>query len=76
MARDSGGHSQIVGKEGFLFQGNGDIIENLEKVAVKISKSSFSHKLPYTLEIGRMYLEFAEKVVQHRTNLASNSKKK
>ena len=41
LARDSGGHSQIVGKEGFLFQGNGDIIENLEKVAVRFPNHLF-----------------------------------
>jgi glycosyltransferase involved in cell wall biosynthesis len=71
LARSSGGHPQIVGQNGLLFEGTRDILEKIEDIGQKISKSFFSHELPSIKQVGEMYLEFASKVFLERKN--SNS---
>ena len=71
LVRDSGGHPQIVGKNGLLFDGTRDILEKIEGISQKISKSFFSHELPSIRQVGEMYLEFASKVFLERKNSKS-----
>lgn len=66
VARSSGGHPQIVGHDGILFDGKSDILQRLDDASHKFLKSSFSHQLPTIKEVGKMYIKFAEKVVQHK----------
>lgn len=67
VARRSGGHPEIVGGSGVLFDGRHDVIEALEQAAGIASHSGLAPAaLPDIGQVAQRYLAFAEAVQQQR----------
>lgn len=61
VARDSGGHPEIVGDKGRLFSGRGDVLLAIDKVAANLNSFSMSD-LPNMDTIAAEYMSFANEV--------------
>ncbi len=55
---DDGGHPELIGKAGEVFQGSGDVIEKIQKVTQNYEFYQNNIKLPSLNEIAEKYLNF------------------
>ena len=62
VARNDGGHPEIVGKAGELFENKEEIVEAIEKVATNYEFYQFQINLPTLDEVGEKYYEFAQRI--------------
>lgn len=61
VARNSGGHHELVGDSGVLFSGRNDVIAAIDKAAAKLGTFEPSG-LPNMEQVAAEYLDFAHKV--------------
>lgn len=67
VARNSGGHPEIIGSAGILFEGKNDVLEAIDRCAEGWSNFRENIKPPDIESIGQQYLQFAQKVSDSRT---------
>lgn len=67
VARDSGGHPEIVGGRGSLFRGKSDVLLAIERVAENINFLS-TNDLPSMSTIAEEYMIFAKKIHSNSRN--------
>ncbi|MGB0670398.1 MAG: glycosyltransferase [Rhodospirillales bacterium] len=63
-ARRSGGHPEIVGNGGVLFDGTADVLDALERLQSDASAFRAAIRLPDLSEIASLYLHFAREVLE------------
>lgn len=59
VARNDGGHPEIIGEAGELFEGETDVIKAIERVAQDYEYYLARIKLPSLNDVGQKYYEFA-----------------
>ncbi len=64
VARNDGGHPEIVGEAGELFKDERDVLDAIEKVAQNYEYYQNKIKLPTMEDIGKKYYEFADRIYQ------------
>ena len=62
VARNDGGHPEIIGEAGAFFQDETDVIEAIEKVAASYDAYQQHISLPTIDEVGTRYCDFAKSV--------------
>ena len=63
LARNSGGHPEIVGNAGVLFENQQDVLERLEEAAEAQKKFRSQRNLPFIDDVGQQYLNFATDIL-------------
>ena len=64
VARNDGGHPEIVGQAGELFEDESDVIETVEKVAQDYNNYQQRINLPALDDIGQKYYDFAQGIYE------------
>ena len=64
VARNDGGHPEIVSEAGELFEDEQDVLDAIEKVAQNYEYYLDKIKMPTMEDIGRRYYEFADRIYQ------------
>jgi len=64
VARNDGGHPEIVSEAGELFEDEQDVLDAIEKVAQNYEYYRDKIKMPTMGDIGRRYYEFADRIYQ------------
>ncbi len=62
VARNDGGHPEIIGEGGVLFNDEADIIEAIEKISGTYDHYQQSISLPAIEEVGQRYYDFARSI--------------
>jgi len=68
VARNDGGHPEIVGEAGTLFASEKEVIKSIEKVAENYDYYQQQISLPTFDEIGQRYYEFAQSIYKDYLN--------
>ncbi len=64
VARNDGGHPEIIGQAGVFFENEGGVIPAIEKVAQAYSHYQARINLPTLDEVGQKYYEFAQSIYE------------
>jgi glycosyltransferase involved in cell wall biosynthesis len=64
VARNDGGHPEIVGKAGALFENETEVLDAIENVAQNYQNYQLSIDLPVLDEVGKKYHEFSSNIYQ------------
>lgn len=75
VARNSGGHPEIVGKSGELFDTSDDVISSIGKIVANYEKYRSLIVLPTIEEIARRYYEFVKMIYNEKENRKYKPKK-
>jgi glycosyltransferase involved in cell wall biosynthesis len=68
VARNDGGHPEIIGKAGVLFEDEVGAIEAIERVARNYADYQVQMNLPSIAESGKKYYDFAQSIYQDCSN--------
>ena len=62
VARNDGGHPEIIGEAGELFEDKRDVLDAIEKVAQNCEYYRGIIKIPTMEDVGKRYYEFADRI--------------
>jgi len=68
VARNDGGHPEIIGEAGVLFESESDVIDAIEKVAQNYTHYQQQINLPTFDVVGQRYYEFAQSIYENYLN--------
>lgn len=69
LARDSGGHPELVGNGGVLFQGTNDILKQLDLLTKSYSVYQMNIAMPNINVIAKQYIDFAADLMKQEQHL-------
>lgn len=75
VARNSGGHPEIIGKAGELFNSSEDVILAINRVVSNYERYQSSFNLPTIKEVAKRYYQFMEMVYNEKQNEQYEPKK-
>jgi len=75
VARNDGGHPEIVGKAGELFEDESNVIEAIEKVAQDYKYYQAQLDLPNAYMVGKRYYQFTKNIYEEFSNGSYHPKK-
>jgi len=74
VARNSGGHSEIIDKSGELFNGSKDVIPSINRIVANYEKFRLSIGLATIKEVAKKYYEFMKMVYSEKENMKYEQK--
>jgi glycosyltransferase involved in cell wall biosynthesis len=68
VARNSGGHAELVGDAGVMFEGEKDILSAIEKVSKEYGSYAAAIKSNTIADCAQKYIEFAKHIIDDKEN--------